>query len=348
VDFRINGDWNLIKQAIEAQPGPPPAHGVVIDYDLSTNTVNNARPFTTAFTGTDNQAAHAPEVISPLSPGGGVVIGGNTPRLLREPARPPPGQPASPPAPAAIRAKAPACSQTLADLRNEVTVIQKTLEGLNKSMEHNSEAREESEKEIDKSMEEGKDKLIGAFIKLTGAVFDDRMEEATEQTQQAVLKRMQDNISPGQRQQYDAAFKILSGQKKELAQVIGRFENLDRANSLKEIDEGLARHDATALEQFYDNGTKLVNDPLVQKALKFSKPATKALKVIDAFQGDLDAGYLLGSEYLSWQNIKQLDKNTDQYLKAVNSLRDKLKAVVARIKTVESEMRESGYAGCSQ
>jgi len=360
IDFRVDGNWDLIKEAIEAQPGPPPAHGVIIGYNPDSGAVTHINPLTnSAWSPTPqvgsvsrssqvhssslkrNPNAHIKSVSSPHSSASPVQTSGNTPRLLRE-ADSSGGSPVG----VSPQANLPTCAQTLANLEKEVSNIQVALTGLNKSMEHNPEVREESEKAINKAVDEGKDKLLSAFIDLTGNVLDDRLEEATQESQLAVLKRMQDNISPDKRQQYDAAFKILSGQKKDIARVIDRFHKLEAANDLREIDSSLAEKDSSKLERFYDVGTKFLADPLVQKTFKYLQPAATPLKIGDAIRGDLDAGYLLGAEYLNWQNIKQLDVNTDKYLNGIKGLRTKLEATMKRIKTVQREMRQSKVSGC--
>ena len=318
IDFRVDGNWDLVKEAIEAQPGPPPAHGVIIGYNPNSGIVTGVNPL--------NASAWAPSATSTssLSPShaattkqnnktrGPVTTGSATP-LPRESTTLSGSKPAS----VSPQAKSPTCSQTLAGLRIEVSVIQKALHGLNQAMEHNQHVREESEMAIDSAVDEGKDKLLSAFIDLTGNVFDDRLAAAT------------------------------GGQKDEIARVIDRFEKLEAANNLSEIDKSLSNHDSSRLERFYDLGTKFLGDPLVQKVFnKFLKPAATPLKVGDAIRGDLDAGYLLGSEYLNWQNIKQLNKNSDQYLKAVKDLRAKLETVIKKIKMTENEMRQSKVSGC--
>jgi hypothetical protein len=44
IDFRVDKNWNLIKQRIEEQPGPPPANHTTVDYDPSSGTVAAVKP----------------------------------------------------------------------------------------------------------------------------------------------------------------------------------------------------------------------------------------------------------------------------------------------------------------
>lgn len=294
-----------------------------------------------------NPRTRIKEVITSPSSGEPVRIYGNTPRLLREP------EPlsASRLAQNSPQEKRVACSQILDALHKEVTVIQEAIEGLNKSMESNNEVRKESEETIDKAVEEAKEKLpdslLGGFMTFTGNVLDGRLKEASEETQRAVLKRMQGNITVSQRKQYDAAFKILSSQNRDIKRVLDQFHDLETTHSIQEIDEALSKHDVTPMERFYDAGTKFIGDPMVQKVIRFSENATHAFKFIDALKGDLDVGYLLAQEYLSWQNIKQVDKNAIQYLRAVNDFRSRLQTTMKRIKAVEDEMKGNKIFGCT-
>ena len=44
IDYRVRKNWQLIKQRIDEQPGPPLAHGVIIGYDPASGAVAEARP----------------------------------------------------------------------------------------------------------------------------------------------------------------------------------------------------------------------------------------------------------------------------------------------------------------
>ena len=44
IDFRVGNNWQLTKQRIEEQPGPPPAHGVIIGYNPSSGAVAATKP----------------------------------------------------------------------------------------------------------------------------------------------------------------------------------------------------------------------------------------------------------------------------------------------------------------
>jgi hypothetical protein len=44
IDFRVDKNWNVIKQKIQEQPGPPPANHTTVDYDPASGTVASPKP----------------------------------------------------------------------------------------------------------------------------------------------------------------------------------------------------------------------------------------------------------------------------------------------------------------
>ncbi|MFZ0818551.1 MAG: FecR domain-containing protein [Candidatus Acidiferrales bacterium] len=44
IDFRVDKNWNIIKQRIEEQPGPPPANHTSVDFDPASGKVASAKP----------------------------------------------------------------------------------------------------------------------------------------------------------------------------------------------------------------------------------------------------------------------------------------------------------------
>jgi hypothetical protein len=43
IDFRVDKNWNLVRDAIAAQPGPPPANATTLDFDPNSGVVASAR-----------------------------------------------------------------------------------------------------------------------------------------------------------------------------------------------------------------------------------------------------------------------------------------------------------------
>jgi len=149
IDFRVDQNWNLIKQRIEEQPGPPPAHGVIIGFNPNTGGVSDVKDVAANFaqsgasaqTGTMARGTSAElkdchderdffgsskvvcgagaiqEVASAPSSPEPVKLEGNTPALLHEPEAPVKATPQTPPLPS--------CSETLNGLHHEAEVVQK-------------------------------------------------------------------------------------------------------------------------------------------------------------------------------------------------------------------------------
>jgi hypothetical protein len=239
--------------------------------------------------------------------------------------------------------------------------LEVALAGLNEAMAPENKLREEEQKAIEASAEKATDKALEmakanmweGFFHLTGAVLDGAMDKATHQAQDIVIQRTRDGITEAERRKYDDAFQAIAKDKERIAGGLAALEVAESVHGFKEIDEILSKKDLTPLEKLYAAGSKLMENPGVKAAAELWEPASKALKtaadtfeVTNALQDDLDAAYLLTSEYQSWQNIKQLDRNTDQYLKAVNDLRAKFEAVMKKIKNVEKQIGGKKIAGC--
>jgi len=66
VDLRVDRNWQLLKQRIEEQPGPPPAHGVIIGFNPASGTIAST-------------TSGVPAAIA--MPGGGAAIASNSGQL---------------------------------------------------------------------------------------------------------------------------------------------------------------------------------------------------------------------------------------------------------------------------
>ena len=76
-----------------------------------------------------------------------------------------------------------------------------------------------------------------------------------------------------------------------------------------------------------------LGDQGVQKALKIGgKYAAGA----GYAQSIADSAYDVTAEIVSWKRINQLNRNSEEYLKAVGRLKDKMEEVVEKIKALES------------
>jgi len=376
IDFRVDQNWNLIKQSIEEQPGPPPAHGVIIGFNPNTGGVSDVKDVAGNFAQSGTSASSAgvdrnggsasrpelkdcheerdffgsskvvcgsnnpnaiQEVASAPSSPEPVKLEGNTPALLREPDPP---MKATPPQPL------PSCSETLNALHHEAEVVQKTLEGLNHAMAGNQESRRESMdtvKEIeDSAWEKLPGALLGASIHFTHDIFDRRLEEANGELRDAVTKRTSPEMTPDQRKQYDAAFKILSGQRDEIVKVIGKFEWIETSNATREVDNRMRGNDKDSVwEKRYENFLAFINDPHVQKIFHVSQGAAKAFDYVSVTKDMLDNWYDAARQYVAWKQLNRLNDQSAAYLQSVNRFSRKLTQIEKRIHAIEVEMQNS-------
>jgi len=218
-------------------------------------------------------------------------------------------------------------------------------------MAGNQESRREAMdtvKEIeDTAWEKLPDALLGASIHFTHDVFDRRLGEANGELRDAVTKRTSSGLTPEERQQYDAAFKLLSDQRGEIEKVIGKFEWIESANATREAGNR-ARGSDRVLEKRYADFLAFINDPHVQKVFHVSEGAAKAFDYVSVSKDMLDNWYDAARQYVAWKQLNRLNDQSAAYLQSVNRFSGKLVQIEKRIHALEAEMRSpSNEAPCS-
>ena len=246
------------------------------------------------------------------------------------------------------------CSQTLNTLKNEAASIHGALKILDKSMSGNQEVRKESEQDIGEAVEGGADDLVGLSLELTGHLLDDGLDSVTRQSDEIILERNEGKLNRSQRKQYEKAYQMLLEWKNDFLKAKNRFEYVERADQVMEIDGELSDGKTTKLEKVYDTTASILTDSLVQKsfkylspaAMKFLEPTAATLEYAGPVKEDLEAAYLLGKEYVAWQNIMRMNTNSEQYLKAVNNFKSKLELIMKNIDKVQNQMQKGKAFGC--
>lgn len=238
--------------------------------------------------------------------------------------------------------------ELLAKLRAQVNSTQEALRRLNRSMQGDAAQRDEWERTVENAMESalerGKDMLMSGVVKGLQGRFEKQLEEADKEIRRAVDK-LAGETDPNRREQLHAAIRLLDKERTDIREGLrvvkegGRDiqENLDRIGSARsQLNyEEIARR---SVDQAYSKAVELLQDEKVQRALKISKFsgqfATYAKSIVDS-------GYDITAEIVSWKRINQLNRNSEEYLFAVNRLSERMKSLVAKIKETEKKLVEA-------
>ncbi len=224
-------------------------------------------------------------------------------------------------------------------LRGQVKGIQEALRRLNVSMQGDAKEREQWEKATNQAMENAWDRGKGMIVDESLGVLGDRLDKqltsTNEQIKQAV-DRMAGTTDPSKLEQFQAAVKLMKEQRDEIEQA--KTIVVDRLKDAKQTTDTVdyATSDPGDLEKSLSGTMEIVKttlgDPKIQKALKIGENLGRG---IGYAQSIIDSSYDITTEVVGWKRINQLNRNSDEYLKAVNGLKDKMESTMKKIHELE-------------
>lgn len=89
------------------------------------------------------------------------------------------------------------------------------------------------------------------------------------------------------------------------------------------------------LENAYSELTDALSNPKVQKALKIGGQYAKYSTYLKSI---VDSSYNIVAEICAWQRINQMNRNSEEYLKAVEKLDGRMKEKVAEINNIKARL----------
>jgi hypothetical protein len=95
-------------------------------------------------------------------------------------------------------------------------------------------------------------------------------------------------------------------------------------------------------EGMHDVTDKVLGDPTIQKALKITPGYGQAIKYGKHM---IDSAHLVTAELVSWNRIRDLNKQSEEYLQNVNALQGRIKNLVEAIKLKEQTLSLSVCEG---
>jgi hypothetical protein len=230
--------------------------------------------------------------------------------------------------------------EAVGKLRAQVKGIQEALRRLDKSAQLDARERKQWENETEQAFQNawnrGQSMLIDETIGVIGKGLDLQLKDANKEIQKAVEK-LAGETDPARRKRLHAAIKLLGKQRDEVQRAQQTvYQRLKEAKQISDTDDWAQSKSGDmekSLRGVYDIVKMTLGDQGVQKALKIGgKYAAGA----GYAQSIADSAYDVTAEVVSWKRINQLNRNSEEYLKAVGRLKNKMEEVVEKIKALES------------
>ena len=226
-------------------------------------------------------------------------------------------------------------------LKGQVAGIQEALRRLSKSMLSDASQRAEWEKATQEAMknawDRGKGMAVDEGLGVLGKRLENQLESANQQIQRAVTQ-LSGEKDPARRERLHAAIKLMGQQRDEIRQAKSLV--VDRLGDAKKMIDGVdyATSDPGDLEKSLKGAftivTTTLGDPKVQQALKIGGSYAAGAGYA---QSIVESSYDITAEVISWRRINQLNRNSDEYLKAVDRLKGNMERTVQKIQALEKE-----------
>ena len=228
---------------------------------------------------------------------------------------------------------------SLEELGGLVKITQDALKGLANSRRNDQAERETWEKTVDAAANaawERAREIPSGILNFLGGRLERQLEDANKEIRRAA-DMLKGEADPNRRERLDAAIKLLTHEKKDITLALNVVTNTERTKDVitaPEWTKSNAEHLQKYLEQTYNIGAKILKDPAIQKALKIGKDAGKFNIGVFAEQSKsiMDSSYDITSEIIGWKKISQLNKSSDEYLRDVQRLDNRITVLVDSIK----------------
>ncbi len=234
--------------------------------------------------------------------------------------------------------------KTVRELREQLAGIREALRRLNKTIASDASQRDEWKKATNDAMGRAWKRLKGMAVdeglRFIGDGIDQQLASVNEQIKRAVTK-LSGETDPAGRERLHAAVRLLNEQRdairdaqREAQAVLPKLKQTKK--TLDTID--YAESNPGDLEKFLKGGFMLfktaLEQPKIQQALKFGGQFAKGAKYAESI---VESSYDVTVELVAWKRIDQLNRNSEQYLWAVDRLQRSMEKTVRKIQEIERE-----------
>jgi hypothetical protein len=234
----------------------------------------------------------------------------------------------------------------VAKLRAAAHGLQEALRRLEQSNRTDQAVRAEWTHASDEAVREAWDGAKAMTFDLLTDWMDRRLESQLSEAD-AEVRRAVDLLAgetdPGRREQLHAAVKLLDAQRQDIrqAQALIVARTRDAETLIDTVHWSVTSADDPALERategIYRLMDTLLGDATVQRALRIGPGYGQFLT---SARSILDSSHQISVEVVTLVRLGQLDRNSTEYLRAIDQLKQKMESTMRQIHTVEGWLRE--------
>ncbi|HXZ03035.1 MAG TPA: hypothetical protein VEI03_23815 [Stellaceae bacterium] len=226
----------------------------------------------------------------------------------------------------------------LPELRKRLAGYEQALKRLQATATTAAAERREWEDRWTDTGKEAFEQLPGGLLLLLDVRADGKLKALDEEIGRALNSRI-NATDRDIREQYDIAFKALEAQRRKiLSDKTAWIKHLGEASGI--LDTWKLAENRDQWDRWWSGLNQLLqmslDDEGVQHVLKIGSGYGRALAVAKLWA---DASYDLFSEYASWRAIEEINRASEDYLRAVNALQKRIKKTMDEIRNAEAELR---------
>lgn len=241
-----------------------------------------------------------------------------------------------------------AMEYSLQELRQQLTTTQNVLRGLADARRNDAAERATWENEINQSVSASWElaREMGSDIILDHlqTTLTKRLKEADSGITRTKL-RWTDEVDPHRSEQLQIGIQWFEREKETIANAMKRLEEVKNTRDVAKLDVWANSNEKDAKkfwEGMHDVTDKVLGDSTIQKALKITPGYGQAIKYGKHM---IDSAHLVTTELVGWKRIRELNKDSEEYLQQVNGLQDRIKNLVEAIKLKERTLSLSVCEG---
>jgi tetratricopeptide (TPR) repeat protein len=229
----------------------------------------------------------------------------------------------------------------LATLHAQVKRTQEALARLNRSIALDQRQREEWESVTDHAVQDAWNRstwlVFNAVPDLYGAQLDRQLKQTDSEIARAT-DLLAGETDPNRREQLHVAFRLLTQRRVEIKEAQSTVAHAGSECQKLADQMDWTKDDVAALRRMLDKGYDEIGDALARPEVQKALGSGGGLAAFPGYAKSIvDSAYDITGEYLSWKALTQSKANSDQYVKAVGALSDRMKKLVQRIQELEGK-----------
>jgi hypothetical protein len=229
----------------------------------------------------------------------------------------------------------------LATLHDQVKRTQEALARLNRSIALDQSQRREWENVTNQAVEDAWSRSASLFFNAVPDLYGAHLDRQLKQTDSEIARAtdlLAGETDPNRREQLHVAFKLVTQRRVEIkeAQTTVAHAGSECQKLADQMD--WTKDDEPALRTMLDKAYGEIGDVLAMPEVQKALGSGGGLAAFPGYAKSIvDSAYDITGEYLSWKALSQLKANSDEYVKAVGALSDRIKKRMKEIKDLEAK-----------